>query len=753
MRRFPAVIAVFLLLGGGLVSALPASSQADPASRAVRYLASQIGPDGSVAGSPGATEDAVMGTAAAGFDPSTVTASTGRGYFDFLRLQTAGLATLGPGATAKLILAVLAGRKDPTAFPSSGSNLVDHLESLYNSGSGAYGTPPSLFDQALSVIAVKAAAPSFNQSKAPVYLAGLEDSDGGWAFTGVKNDPAGSDSNSTAIALMALDYFGDHSHDGSASTAGSALGYLKSTQASDGGFQYQAAFGSDPDSDALVLQALVAAGQSPYSAAWLIAGRDAYSNLLSFQDPSSGGFNFPGNAAPDAFTTSQVPAGLELQPFPVITQFPTANTIAAATNASVAAVRYLASQEGGDGSIAGATGPTEDWVIGVAASGYDPSTLVNCSSRASAYGYLGTQVTSGLAAMGAGATAKLILAVLAGRKDPTAFPSSGSNLVDHLESLYNSGSGAYGTPPSLFDQALSVIAVKAAAPSFNQSKAPVYLAGLEDSDGGWAFTGVKNDPAGSDSNSTAIALMALDYFGDHSHDGSASTAGSALGYLKSTQASDGGFQYQAAFGSDPDSDALVLQALVGATQDPVSAAWSQGSKTVISNLPSFQASNGGFTFPGNGGPDAFTTSQIPAGLERLAFPIVGTFPAGAQVPGTACSSPSPTPAPIATPTPAPVSSPAPTPAPAAGPTAAPAAPPASPAPAAVVVPSPSPVQSPAPSPTQAAQAGGPNPPARAAAQPVAGSRPEPPLLVYVLAAAIGLVAVVAGGALYFVIRR
>jgi len=91
----------------------------------------------------------------------------------------------------------------------------------------------------------------------------------------------------------------------------------------------------------------------------------------------------------------------------------------------------------------------------------------------------------------------------------------------------------------------------------------------QDSDGGWDYQLVKDDPNAatnfdtSDTNSTAYALMALSAAGDHSADAA------ALAWLRSQQQADGGFGYQGA-PSDPVSDALVAQALYATFQDPAS---------------------------------------------------------------------------------------------------------------------------------------------------------------------------------------
>jgi hypothetical protein len=97
-------------------------------------------------------------------------------------------------------------------------------------------------------------------------------------------------------------------------------------QQTNGGFGFSAG-PSDPDSDAGVIQALVAIGQDPTAAAWTKSGGgNAMTDMESFADPQgSGGYVFPGNSSPDAFTTSGIPQALALKPYAAAT------TIAAGT--------------------------------------------------------------------------------------------------------------------------------------------------------------------------------------------------------------------------------------------------------------------------------------------------------------------------------------------------------------------------------------------------------------------------------------
>jgi hypothetical protein len=302
-----------------------------------------------------------------------------------------------------------------------------------------------------------------------------------------------------------------------------------------------------------------------------------------------------------------------------------------APDPATAALAYLAGQQAPDGSIASSAGPTEDFILGTAAANYDPNTLISCAGTG-AYQYLTAKLITETAT--AGGTGKLILAVLAGKLDPGAF--GGQNLIIRLETFLNSTTGAYGDG-STFGQSLAILALKGAGQVI---PAPVIteLEGLQDTDGSWNYQAISNSTAG-DTNSTAIAVEALIAAGIG---GSDTSMTKAIAYLHTQQNSDGGFTYSAPGGSDPDSDALVLQALVALNEDPIGASWTVGGKTVFNDLLSRQAADGGFLYPGNPSSDAFTTSQVPAGLKQVALPGITTWQAGAKIPRVGCPVPAPT---------------------------------------------------------------------------------------------------------------
>jgi hypothetical protein len=316
-------------------------------------------------------------------------------------------------------------------------------------------------------------------------------------------------------------------------------------------------------------------------------------------------------------------------PTPVPTPGPTFSSAAADSERAAGALGYLLAAEMPDGSIDKSLGETVDYVIGAAAAGYDPATLTGCSAGGTgALAFIAT--ASDTATTDAAQTGKAILAVVAAGLDPAAF--SGRNLVSRLAALYHAGTGAYGDG-STFAQAFAILAVDASGGTVAPA-ATVRLLALQDTDGSWSYGKAPVAAGGGDTNSTAISLIALNASGVHTADTS------VLAYLATQQLADGGFPYQnsTAYGtpvSDPDSDAIVLQALIAAGQDPAAAAWSKGSASAMTSLRAAQSIDGGFFYPGSG-ESAFTTSQIPAALAGVPYGVVAHHKTGSSVPATQC---------------------------------------------------------------------------------------------------------------------
>jgi len=334
--------------------------------------------------------------------------------------------------------------------------------------------------------------------------------------------------------------------------------------------------------------------------------------------------------------------------------------LAAGAIPATGALQYLAGQQKADGSIDGAVGETLDFVLGAAGAGYDPRTLRSSGGK-TPFDWLSAGIASATA--DPNRAGKLVQALVAGRLDPTSF--AGHNVLHDLQAYYQSTTGAYISNPSDSNdpclasangaecQANSILGLVAA----NNAGYPVpvkalaYLKSLQASSG--TSQGAWGSYSPGDTNATAMALMALVADGD-TPGNDAATFSSAFSFLHSQQdPASGGFPYAAAFGtaSDPDSDALVIQALLAARQDPGSAAWSNSKGSPVSDLATFRQASGAYSFDhtacsSTSSSCTFTTTEVPGALARTAFPVVLGYLDGASLasaPCVAAATPGPTP--------------------------------------------------------------------------------------------------------------
>jgi len=309
MKRQLAALAAAAL--AALASALPASAftpQSSAASHALEWLHTLQSADGTVAGSASRTEDTVFGLVANG-QAVTSFATAGKTPVDSLRTHIADEEKTA-GNIGGLIMAVSAAGLAPTEF--AGRNLLQDLACTYDPSTGAYNS--QLFNDALAVLALPAgSAPA----KAIAFLRDRQLSDGGWEF----GAGWGSDTNTTAIVVLALS-----SANGMTTVVKErALAYFHLHQKPSGGFEYSTPFtapgDSDPNSDAAVIQALLAVGEDPTGTAWTIAGKNAVTDLLTFQFDNGGlGFSRPESsqtAAPDPLSTTQALVALASKYLPV----------------------------------------------------------------------------------------------------------------------------------------------------------------------------------------------------------------------------------------------------------------------------------------------------------------------------------------------------------------------------------------------------------------------------------------------------
>ena len=332
------VVAVWSAVVGGSVPAASAAEaalttspqlpQTAAAVRAAQWLASQLTPQGYIPLQPGpgadlsSTAQSVLALSATNVDPTG--ARTAMGYLEahvdqYVTVDGAD----GPGKLAILILDAEALGANPQSF--GGTNLVTRLLATQEGSGpdvGMFGTEAQAenfaagnYQQGLALAALTAAGvPIDDQIGAVAWLLDEQCPDGGWTTPDKTNNPCtgtpadfekpGPDTNATALAVEALEV--QNAVTFPPTVFASALTFLTGAEDADGGWSYFpntiAVPGStDPDSTALVIQALLALGQSPASAPFTKGSATPISALLSYQLTSgsgAGAFFFPPAPAP-----------------------------------------------------------------------------------------------------------------------------------------------------------------------------------------------------------------------------------------------------------------------------------------------------------------------------------------------------------------------------------------------------------------------------------------------------------------------
>jgi hypothetical protein len=266
----------------------------------------------------------------------------------------------GPGQLALLILDAHALGANPKSF--GGTDLVSRLlatERTSGADKGLFGAEDPTYDGAFRQgLALAALAGAGVSSKAVVgsaesWLLGQQCPDGGWTSFITADNPCsgnpaayeGPDTNSTALAIQGLSAQG-----ALGSTAASkGLAFIRGAQDGDGGWGYEPGTThspgtTDPDSTALVIQAILALGKSPTAVAFDKGRATPVSALLAFQLTSGrgkGAYFYPGSTQPNLLATYQAVPALASVKFPfnlaVTTSSLPSGKVAAAYNATLTA--------------------------------------------------------------------------------------------------------------------------------------------------------------------------------------------------------------------------------------------------------------------------------------------------------------------------------------------------------------------------------------------------------------------------------
>ena len=278
----PNVMATAHALPGLAEAPLPVLGRRAMVRRGLSWLAEKQNADGgfgtSAGSSPGGTAEVVFAFAAAGIDVNTVQSARGISPLGFLATQVPTYSHDG-GEIGKLILAAVAGDGDPRSF--GGYDLVISLTNQI-SPSGQFNTN-SNFKQAMGVLALEAAGEGVPLTPTQ-WLKGQQMADGGWEWAAASG--WGSDPDTTAIALQALIAAGEPV---TATTVISAVNYLHALQNDDAGFPSGFDPASNSNSTAYAIQALLAAGEdlmnddAGQGLVWVRNGRTPVNALRSFQ--------------------------------------------------------------------------------------------------------------------------------------------------------------------------------------------------------------------------------------------------------------------------------------------------------------------------------------------------------------------------------------------------------------------------------------------------------------------------------------
>jgi LPXTG-motif cell wall-anchored protein len=202
-----------------------------------------------------------------------------------------------------------------------GVDLVAKLESMIGEEGKIGGEGEFINEHAYAMIALSSVQRPVPAASVD-YLLDLQLDNGSWSWNGDMTEGSG-DNNTAAMAVVALiatEVPADHAQ------IQKTLALFHEQQNEDGGFPYvkPSPWGTDSDanSTAVVIWALLAAGEDPAGMEWKYEGQDGHSaldRLRAFQN-ESGAFHWQESAPDDNFaSTVQAAVAMELETLPLAT--------------------------------------------------------------------------------------------------------------------------------------------------------------------------------------------------------------------------------------------------------------------------------------------------------------------------------------------------------------------------------------------------------------------------------------------------
>lgn len=299
---------------------------------------------------------------------------------------------------------------------------------------------------------------------------------------------------------------------------------------------------------------------------------------------------------------------------------------------TAAAIDYLRSQQADSGKINGFGGESDWAAIGLTANGVDTLSVQNGSVSLQAF------LLSDRPPPDAPATAweRKILAIVAIGEDPANF--GGVNYMAKLESFANNGQ--IGDPNLLNDDIFGLLALLGGKSSNTALKQDAlnFIIAHQNTDGGFSYSAVGPFNT-SDSNDTAAAIQALQAAKEDgmTHPELETSLTRATVYLLSTQNPDGGFRYDDSpfsTASDGSSTAWALMAL-----NVIGMGDSMAAQRAQAWLLANQEPDGGFHYQAGFGSDTYTTAhalialsgngwlvKLPASTPPVPTPTIGSTP-------------------------------------------------------------------------------------------------------------------------------
>jgi hypothetical protein len=290
------------------VGSLPPAGQLLAAGSALDWLAEQQSADDGGYGGVGSSVEVLMAIGSNGINPiSWRRSAEAPSLLDYLMVRSVAFSQSGAASAGKLAVGISGTDGCLTYQSKKPMDYYDPASGMFSQDAG-FQTWAMLGTSALSQTV---------PADAVLYLKSMQQSDGGWEWT-PGGFGGGTDTNTTALAVQALVAAGESA---SSPEIEAALDYLEAAQNDDGGFPYDAdsPYGTDSDanSTAYVIQALIAAGEDLTT--WAPAGSDPMDFLLSLQLPS-GAFEWQAGFGEDLIATRQAISALMGRPFPLEAQ-------------------------------------------------------------------------------------------------------------------------------------------------------------------------------------------------------------------------------------------------------------------------------------------------------------------------------------------------------------------------------------------------------------------------------------------------